>query len=251
MLYVYGIVRAGHPPVDPRGVGRPPGEVRLVESGPIAAPVSEVPDDFAVDEADARAHVHVLIELLSGGPVIPLRLGTVAPDDAAVHTEVLDPVRAEMVTLLDELDGLVELHVDADDDEAEAIAAVAASAPRPADGSDDLGAKLELGEAVASLLTQQRQRLAEAIVGRLRPLAVRDVPRSVIEGPEDPVLRWAFLVQADDVVNFDEAVIGIRSEYPSMSIRYVGPLPPAHFVEWDPQAPENADSFRGGGNWGW
>jgi hypothetical protein len=253
VLYVYGVVRAGHPAAaDVVGMGQPPGEVRFVASGPVAAPVGVVPDDFVVDEAAARAHLHSLISLLGGGPVLPLRLGTVADDDDAVRAEVLDPARSDLVRWLDELDGLVELHVDADDNEAEAIAAIAEAAPRP-ESASDLASKLELGQQVGSLLMEQRQRLAAGIVDRLRPIAVSDTPRSVIRGPEDPVLRWAFLVKLDDISIFDEAVTGIRSEYPSLSINYVGPLPAAHFVDWDPpSAQENdADSFRAGGNWGW
>jgi hypothetical protein len=252
MLYLYGVVRAGHPPVDLKGVGRPPVDVRLVTSGPLAAAVSDVDDDFAVEEADARAHVHVLIDLLPGGPVLPLRLGTLAPDDAAVRAEVLDVARAELVDRIDALDGKVELHVDVDDNEAEAIAAVAGAAPPRPGELLDVASALDLGQRVAGLLIEHRQRLADDIVENLRPIAIRDTPRSLIEGPEDPVLRWAFLVDADDVASFDAAVTSIRAAYPSLAIRYVGPLPAAHFVDW-PSAPDDApaDPFQGDGGWGW
>lgn len=253
MLYVYGVLRAGHPaPADMPGAGQPPGEVRLVSSGPLAAPVSDVADDFVIDESAARTHVQVLIGLLPGGPVIPLRLGTVADDDQAVRAEILDVAPSELLQRLDALDGMVELHVDAEDNEAEAIAAVAAATPRPPGGPADLASKLELGERVASLLMEHRQRLADAIVDRLRPIAVRDAPRSVIEGPEDPVLRWAFLVRLDDISIFDEAVTAIQAEHPTLSIHYVGPLPAAHFVDWEvAPAQQDPDSFRGSGDWGW
>jgi hypothetical protein len=251
MLYLYGVVRAGHTPVDLKGVGRPPVDVRLVTSGPLAAAVSDVDDEFAVEETDARAHVHVLIDLLPGGTVIPLRLGTVAPNDDAVREEVLDAARADLVGCIDALDGKVELHVDADDNEAEAIAAIAGAAPiRPGEALD-VASALDLGQRVAGLLIEHRQRIAEEIVAKLRPVAIRDTPRSIIEGPEDPLLRWAFLVDADDLAIFDEAVISIRAAYPSLTIRYVGPLPAAHFVDWR-TAPDDApvDTFHGDG-WGW
>ncbi len=254
MLYVYGVVRArdGADP-DLAGVGHPPAEVRLLASGSIAAAVSTIPEDFVIDEAAARAHLQVLIGLLDQGPVIPLRLGTIGADENGVRAEVLDVALAELAQRLDSLDGLVELHVDADDDEAEAIAAVAAAAPRPAFERLDLESRIAVGEQVASLLIAHRQGLADAILRQLRPLAVRDTPRSVINTAEDPVLRWAFLVRVDDVSRFDETVMGIQADYPSLSIRYVGPLPAAHFVDWDastlPQ--EQTDSFTGSGKWGW
>jgi hypothetical protein len=251
MLYVYGVVRGDHPPSQVNGVGSPPGDVRMVSSGPLAAPVSEIPSDFAVAESDAHAHLHVLTGLLRDGPVIPLRLGTVAPDDDAVRVEVLDAQRAAMVQRLDSLDGLVELHVDADDDEEEAIAAVATAAPGAGAQSLDLEAKLEFGEQIAALLMEHRRGLAEQILADLRPIAVTDTPRSLIQGPEDPVLRWAFLVKQDDLKIFDEAVVGVRSKHPSLAIHYVGPVPAAHFVDWQTSSEPDDDNFSGQGHWGW
>lgn len=251
MLYVYGVVRGDHPPTEVKGVGSPPRDVRLVTSAPLAAPVSEIPDDFAVAESDAHAHLHVLTGLLRAGPVIPLRLGTVAPDDGAVRAEVLDAQRAAMAQRLDSLDGLVELHIDADDDETEAIAAVAAAAPEAGGGATDLDAKLEFGEQVAALLMEYRRSLAEEILADLRPIAVTDTPRSLLQGPEDPVLRWAFLVKQDDLEFFDEAVVGVRSKHPSLAIHYVGPLPAAHFVDWQASPEPEDDQFSSQGHWGW
>ena len=253
MLYVYGVVPA-RDQVDSEleGVGEPPGDVRLLTSGPLAAAVSTIPEDFVIDETAARAHLQVLIGLLDQGPVIPVRLGTIGDNEDAVRAEVLDAARAELVQQLDSLDGVVELHVDADDDEAETIAAVAATAPRPAIQGLDLESRIAVGEQIASFVVAHRQRLAEAILQRLGPLAVRNAPRSVIRTAEDPVLRWAFLVRVDEISKFDETVMAIQEDYPSLSIRYVGPLPAAHFVDWDGVTEqETTDRFTGSGKWGW
>ena len=253
MLYVYGVVRAGQPSPDVTGVGSPAGDVRLVESGPLAAAVSELPDDIALQDEDARAHLRVLIRLLDDGPVIPLRMGTVAPDDDVVRAEVLDAVRDEMAARLAALDGLVELHVDADDDETEAIAEVARGAGLDGRAATDFGSRLELGEEIAELLIERRRRLAEQIMARLRPHAVQDTPRAVLQGPEDSVLRWAFLVKRDDLEAFDDAVVDVRSAYPSITVRYVGPLPASHFVDWQrtTQSEPVTDNFSAQGSWGW
>ncbi|HZC72671.1 MAG TPA: GvpL/GvpF family gas vesicle protein [Jatrophihabitans sp.] len=252
MYYVYGVVREGHPPPKRKGVGAPPADVTLVESASLAAAVTELPDDYVAGEEDARAHLNVLIALLKDGTVIPLRMGTVEPDEEAVRTDVLDSAQAEMGRRLDALDGLVELHVDADDDESESIAAVAGAAGVRIPAHADLDTKLEIGQQVASLLVEHRRRLAEEILAELRPFAAGDTPRSVGAGPEDPVLRWAFLVKRDDLESFDDAVIAVRSHHPSVAIRYVGPLPPAHFVDWD-RVPAEAkpDSFSAQGRWSW
>lgn len=254
MRYVYGVMRATHRATEElHGVGRPPAAVQLVKSGPLAAGVSDVQEGFVVEEPDARAHIEVLTGLIGAGPVLPLRLGTVAPDDDAIRAEVLDAARDDFVAALDALDGLVELHVDADDNEAEAISAVAQAAPTAPGQTLDFDAALDLGQHVGALLIEHRQRLADEIVARLRPIAVRDTPRSVIQGPEDPVLRWAFLVKTDDLATFDESVVGIRAAYPSLAISYVGPLPAAHFVDWRSTSDDGAasDSFQTDSNWSW
>src|SRR5581483_4937559 len=97
---------------------------------------------------------------------------------------------------LDALDGLVELQVDADDDEAAVVAEIARTAPVVDTAGADLATRIEVGQRVGQLLVEHRVRVAEQIVDRLRRLAVDDVPRAQIAGPEDPVLRWAFLVKA-------------------------------------------------------
>jgi len=253
MLYIYGVTRAGQkrPAVD--GLGEPSGPVRLIDSGPVAAAVSEIPDDYVVHDEYARAHLQVLIGLLGDGPVLPVRLGTVAPDEAAVRQDVLDAARPQLLRGLDGVDGFVELHVDADDNEADSIAAIARALNlRPLDPTD-FAARIQVGEEIANLLVDYRRELAEEMVAMLRPLSERDTARSSINSAEDPLLRWAFLVARKDVPRFDQAIVAVRTKHPELSIRYAGPLPPSHFVDWQPaESPsEPTDSFQAQGAWGW
>lgn len=78
----------------------------------------------------------------------------------------------------------------------------------------------------------------------LRPLAVDAVGRAA------DAFSWAFLVRRADVETFDKAVAHVVSEYPEAEVRYVGPLPPAHFTAAR-DADEQSDPFRGDGSWGW
>lgn len=254
MLYVYGVTRSGRDEPAAAGLGTPPERVRLVESGPIAAAVSELPDDYVLQDEDARAHLHVLIGLLADGPVLPVRMGTLAPGEEAVRGEVLDAAQAELTSRLDSIDGFVELHLDADDDEPTSIAAVVQLAGARPDPGADLASRIQFGEEIASLLVDYRQRIATEIVNELRPLAERDTPRSTISTAEDPTLRWAFLVARADLPRFDAAVADLRSRHPELAIRYTGPLPPSHFVDAQPPAEEQdttTDSFQPQGAWGW
>jgi hypothetical protein len=71
-------------------------------------------------------------------------------------------------------------------------------------------------------------------------------------GPEDPVLRWAFLVHRNDgpgtqdLEHFDEAIEKARRAHPELLIGYVRPLPAFHFVNAAKPAGE-APQVR----WGW
>ena len=90
----------------------PPG-VRAVVGDGLAVVVADLRADSRAD-VDAVSHLDVLCELVCTGPVLPLRFGTVAPDDDAVRAEVL---RAGLAPQLDRLDGLVEVRVQLEFDE--------------------------------------------------------------------------------------------------------------------------------------
>jgi hypothetical protein len=262
-LAVYGIVRADHPMPGqpPPGVGEPAGELRLVRSGPLAAAVSEVADVESLGEQDAVAHLRILLALLSDGPVASLRLGTVAPDEESVRTEVLDPLADELRPRLDALEGRVELHLTVEEDEDAAVRAVFGAEPslRANVDPNDIDARVELGQRVAEAVIDRRADLAEELLARLRPLAEDDGPRGHHGGVEDPALRWAFLVEEAAVPDFDQAVADLRADHPDLAVEYVGPLPPASFLTLSPAGEaaggandqEAPAGFAGSGQWGW
>jgi hypothetical protein len=254
MLYLYGVTRAQREQPAMAGLGAPPVPVQLIESGPIAAVVSELPDDYVVQDEDARAHLQVLIGLLEGGPVLPVRMGTIAPGPDEVRNDVLESGKDELVHRLDALDGLVELQVDIDDDESRSIAELTRAGLLEAYPAPDLASRIDFGQRVAEVLVDYRRQLADEIVDELRPLATRDVPRSTIRSAEDPLLRWAFLVPDDEIAKFDEGVAAIRNTHPELNLRYTGPLPASHFVDWEPGAEASStstDSFQAQSAWGW
>ncbi|HEX6501193.1 MAG TPA: GvpL/GvpF family gas vesicle protein [Micromonosporaceae bacterium] len=249
-LHVYAIVRAGHAaPEHLVGVGDPPGEVRLVASGPIAAVVSEVADDFEPEDEDAVRHFDVLTALVRTGPVLPVRFGTVAPEDAAIRDELLDPVVDDAVASLDELDGLVEVRLTVDVDEDRELRDVVATWPelreeaRYADGAD-LAYRIELGERVNDALAERAEVRDDRIAEALRPLVVAEV-RLPTDAPTTS--RHAFLVRADELRILDAAVAALRKDLgDGYRMEYVGPLPAVDFIA--------ADDLRGrrdASRWGW
>jgi hypothetical protein len=262
-VHLYAVTLSDHPPPGIPGAGGPSAAVRIVSSGSVAAAVSELPDGARLTDQDAATHLDVLVALHRDGPVIPVRFGTVAPDDAAVRDEVLASAASSLESRLAALDGLVEVHLDAEDDERFAIRQLVAEDPGLRGGGDsrDLGSLLELGHEVGARLVQRRERQAETVLSCLRPLVVRDTPRSRVGGPEDPVLRWAFLVEKGKLWEVDDEVARLRAEMPELSFSYVGPLPVMSFLEENLE-PENTPSHRqhdsfGGDSlaehsrWGW
>ncbi|EIV92366.1 Gas vesicle synthesis protein GvpL/GvpF [Frankia sp. QA3] len=257
-MIVYGITRADHPVPQPAppGLGHPPQPVYLVRFGPLSAAVSCPADVGVLGDQEAVQHLDLLQRLLARGPVLPLRFGTVAPDEDAVRTEVLVPLVEVMPQRLDAVDGLVELRLDVDEEEQSALQAVLRGSPvadRPT--PDALDERIRFGQEIAELIVQRRQQQAEEILSELQPLARSDQPRRRHGGAADPVLSWAFLLAADDVETFDAAVARLRRARPELAIEYVGPLPAIDFIEFPTgnrtSAGERADSFAGTGRWGW
>ncbi|MFB7114843.1 GvpL/GvpF family gas vesicle protein, partial [Streptomyces sp. NPDC056291] len=84
--YVYGITAATHPslPEGMGGVGDPPREIRILKAGELAAVVSDAPEGLRPKRRDLLAHQSVLSEAGAGGCVLPMRFGSVSPDDDTV-----------------------------------------------------------------------------------------------------------------------------------------------------------------------
>jgi hypothetical protein len=249
-LLVFGVVRQGHPA--PRGTRKDDGsDVRLVDSGDLAAAVTEIDDESALTEEDAARHLDTLIVLLRDGPVLPLAFGTVSPDENAVRAEVLDATAADLADRLDAVDGFVETRLEVNFDEQAALRDIMDNDPQVRDmaaqskeGSGALDLRLALGEAVSARLMDWRRLQADALLPRLTG-PVHSVAE--LESQEPLQQRWAFLVSADRLGELDEAVGEQRSSLGTgASVEYVGPLPVYSFLA------QTTDRSAGQGSaWGW
>lgn len=228
--YVYGVTRRTEetaPPPGLRGVDDAP--VEVVGSGDLQVVAGEVPGSFR-DLATApdddvveavRRHDDVLHDVAQHRPVLPVRFGTVLPDEAAIEDLLADTDRR----LQQSLD-----HV-ADADEW----VVAVSVGVLEDTSADLDEDLPPGHAFfarrrsAAALRQQHRTNAIALATDLdarfqgvardfRPLDLRDV---------DMVARGAYLVPRTVAATFVEAA---RSDGVAR-VDVQGPLPPYRFAE--------------------
>ncbi|MGW6059747.1 GvpL/GvpF family gas vesicle protein [Streptomyces sp. NPDC055189] len=246
--YIYGIVAGPHPdlPDGMDGIGTPPLPVRIVRCGELAALVSDVPGDLRAGQRDLEAHHCVLTEAGALGAVLPMRFGSLAPDDGAVST-VLAERADHYAERLRALDGRVEYNVKASHNERAVLHQVLGENPElramveasqlRSGGSHEQ--KLDLGAKVAATVRAREASDADHVRRALEPTT-----EAVRAGPEGEgrLTDLSFLVHRDSAGGFLCAVDELRADQPHLDLRVRGPLPPYSFVDFvDPGAAEPAD----------
>lgn len=253
--YVYGIVEAGQPPAslaETVEIGGSPGAARLIESGGLAAIVSEVDlDEF--DEAalpvrlndpvwleeKARAHERVLEAAALDRTVVPLRFGTIFrhPDEVR---KFIAGREATLTEAVERVRGRVELGVKAWADQTRLEAAWNEEA------SSETTAE-EPGRAYLLQRSRDKERdrelaaLCEQVVNdahrRLSALAVAGVvnrtqSRELSGRAEQMLLNAAYLVESGDSgVQATVAALDAEQRSSGISFELTGPWPPYNFVD--------------------
>ncbi|MEV2194037.1 GvpL/GvpF family gas vesicle protein [Streptomyces phaeochromogenes] len=241
--YVYGITTGSHPslPDGMEGVGEPARQVRIIKEGDLAAVVSDAPEGLRPKRRDLLAHQNVLAETGAAAAVLPMRFGSVSPDDAAV-AGVLAERADHFKERLEALSGKVEYNVKATHDEEAVLHRVMSENPevrslteanRQAGGGsyDD---KLRLGEVVVAAVQHREAEDAAELQRALEPVAA-----AVSVGPESTgwLANLSFLVERASAEDFIAAVEELRKAQPHLEVRLHGPLPPYSFVEPGPSEP--------------
>jgi hypothetical protein len=239
--YLYGIARGLRPgPPALPAVGEAGAEIRSIESAGCVAVVSDIAAEFVEATAeDLQRHSDVLQKLLSStDALVPLRFGTVYPDDEAVVRDLLEARDDELEALLQRVERRVEARLKAFYDEEVILAEIVAEQPRvaelhrrtqalPADATyyDRIG----LGELVAAALSAKRRRDGERILSSLAPLAVDHCVED--EPHEWSVLTVSFLLERSALEQFHSVVAALADEAEQrLQIRCLAPLPPYSFV---------------------
>ncbi len=235
-VYVYAITKDSHPLDlgDAKGVGDPPGEVRVVRAGSLCAVVSESPDDLSVARRDLQAHHDVQERLWAEGPTLPLSFGFVAADDDAVRG-VLEERAQLFGQRLDELAGQAEFNVKGVLDEDAVLRAVLEENARARElnertreGGGTYEDRLALGQLVAQEVQSRRDALAGEVLAALRPLAVAE---KVTPPSQQYFVSASFLVGDDRAEEFGRTCRELSERYgETAELRLRGPLPPYSFV---------------------
>jgi hypothetical protein len=250
--YLYGIARGlrpGPPTLPAVGDGR--AEIRSIETAGCAAIVSDVADVFVEATAeDLQRHSDVLQELLSStNALVPLRFGTVYPDDETVVRDLLEVRGDELEVLLRRVENRVEARLKAFYVEEAILAEIVAEQPRvaqlhrrtqalPADAT--YYERIRLGELVAAALSAKRRRDGERILSRLAPLAVDHWVEDELH--EWSVLTVSFLLERSALEEFQSAVAALaQNTERRLQMRCLAPLPPYSFVAL-PLEPSEAEA---------
>ena len=231
--YVYGIVDAAHPcRLDELvGVGDPPGEVRRLDAGRLAAVVSDAPAELRAKRRDVLAHQHVLDELVRQGTVLPMRFGVIARDAESLRNELVEDSEIDRA-MLAELEGRVEFNVKVFSDEDELVRQIATTDPTVrqlrAQEAVSIEDRIRLGEAVAAGIEAQHEAIERQLFDALDPLAVRSMPGPRVKGA---ATNASFLVDRQRTAEFVDVVDKLDAAFgPDIRLQRTGPLPPYSFV---------------------
>ena len=239
-VYVYGILPADIE-LEPgaAGVGDPPGEVRVVRRGDLAALVSDVdltkplgrPDDLF-------AHEGLLDAAAAEVPVLPLRFGALVSSDDAVAEELLQGHHDEFVTALSQLEDRVEYVVRGRYDEQGILREVLGGNPpaarlanqiRGADPDATRELRIQLGEILNSEVAGKREKDTRAVGDAVDGL----VEASVVRPPSSELdaVYIALLVRTDAVDDLEEAVSRLANDWAGrVDLNLIGPLAAYDFV---------------------
>lgn len=217
LTYVYGVTWAS---------ARLPDDLDVVEHEELAAVTMPVDRrHLRAKRRDLLRHAEIVQRVFDVAPVVPLQFGVVLDD---VVDDLLEPRKHELVRLLTELEGLVELTLRATYREEDVLRALLVEQPELA-RLRERGTPMQLGEAVARALAARREADARAIVSALEP-RVRATAVDELRTELD-VFRGAFLVERKRVKRVDAEVERLaRAQAGTTSFKLTGPLPPHHFV---------------------
>ena len=239
-VYVYGIIPADTE-VEPgaKGVGDPPGDVRLVRHRDLAAMVSDVDIDKPLGRPEDLVTHEELLDATAGDvPVLPLRFGAVVTDDEAVALELLDAHYDEFSGALKELEGRAEYVVKGRYEDQAVLREVvdgneeAAGLREQIKGTDEDATRdqrIRLGEIVNNAVGEFRERdtraLGDAMDGHVEASFVREPTHEL------DAVHTAFLVKTDEAPGMERALDKLARDWEGrVQLRLIGPMAAYDFV---------------------
>ncbi|MFC4587189.1 GvpL/GvpF family gas vesicle protein [Sphaerisporangium corydalis] len=238
--YIYGVL-PGDIELTPeaRGVGDPPGEIRLVRHQDIAALVSDLHLNRPLGKPqDLMAHQHLLDDVAAEVPVLPLRFGAVMESPEAIVREFLVPHHDEFRAALESLEGRAQYVVKARYEEGTVLREVLQESPEAAELRDRVrgmpedatwDARIRLGEIINEAIEAKRDADTQALAEGLAPHAVSIVIREPTH--EEDAAHLAALVETAGQEEFEKALDEFGRRWAGrVTLRLLGPQAPYDFV---------------------
>ncbi len=239
-VYVYGIV-PGDVELNPgvQGVGDPPGEIKLVRSGDLAALVSEVDISKPLGTPeDLQAHQEILDATAANAPVLPSRFGAVVTNEEAVAEELLDANHDVFAAALRQLEGRVEYIIRGRYVEQailEEILSENSSAARLRDrisGADPDATRelrIQLGEIINNTVADKRQADTHLLMSAMKDHCVASNVRTATN--ELDAVYAAFLIEAGKAGELERVVQELGDRWQGrVELQVRGPLAAYDFV---------------------
>ncbi|HET6625149.1 MAG TPA: GvpL/GvpF family gas vesicle protein [Nocardioidaceae bacterium] len=245
--YLYAITRN----VDPSPLGSTPalsgGRLDVVEHRGLTAVVSDVDlREFGQEglrenlerlewlEKVARGHDTVVQAVASLGPTAPLRLATICLDDEGVRRR-LDEWHDALHVVLDRVEGRMEWSVKAFADPVQA-GVDTSGVPEPAQGGGAAYLQRKKSEQTAR---EHREADAARVAGEIHDALAASSSASRRLPAQDPqltghtgtmTLNGAYLVDLDEVAEFEATFHRLQKEHPDAALALQGPWPPYSFA---------------------
>jgi Gas vesicle synthesis protein GvpL/GvpF len=238
--YVYGMV-----PGDVelksvvQGVGNPPGEIRLVRSGDLAALVSDVDITKPLGTPqDLQVHEEILDSVVTESPVLPLRFGAVLTSEDAVAKELLEANHDEFAAALRQLEGCAEYVVRGRYVESAILEEILSGSPtaarlgdriRGADPDATRELRIQLGEIINNAVADKRQADTRLLVSAMKDHFVASVVRAATN--ELDAAYVAFLIEAGTTGELERTVTDLAERWSGrVELSIIGPMAPYDFV---------------------
>jgi hypothetical protein len=238
--YIYGIL-PGDVELTPetRGVGDPPGEIRLVRHDEIAALISDLHVNRPLGRPnDLLAHQQLLDDVAAEVPVLPLRFGAVMESPDAIIRELLAPHHDEFLSALQEFEGRAQYVVRGRYDEPAILTEVLQEQPEAARLRQEIrglpeeatrDARMRLGEIVHNAIQEKRETDTQALAEALAPHAVAVVIREPTH--EEDAAYLAVLVETERQNDFEDALEDFADRWAGrVTLQLLGPQAPYDFV---------------------
>lgn len=238
--YVYGIVPGDVELTEEiYGVGKPPGKIKLVRSGKLAALVSEVDISKPLGTPDdLQAHEEILDSTATGSPVLPSRFGAVLASEDAVKENLLEPYRDEFAEALQQLEGQAQYLVRGRYAEQAILKEILSENPAAADlreqirGADpDLtrDERIRLGEFINNAVAAKREEDTRALLSAMEDHCAASSVREATH--ELDAVYVAFLMDTSQRDELDQVVEELSRDWQGrVELSVHGPMAPWDFT---------------------